>query len=95
VIKGFMLQTGDPKGDGTGGESIWGREFEDEFVKTLRYGAACSAWRHFSTSVVCGSAATDFGRGSVAAAAELTSHVHFSPAKLSFVLFCFVLFCCY
>ena len=23
VIKGFMIQTGDPKGDGTGGESIW------------------------------------------------------------------------
>ena len=23
VINGFMIQTGDPKGDGTGGESIW------------------------------------------------------------------------
>ncbi len=33
VISSFMLQTGDPLGDGTGGESIWGSEFEDEFVR--------------------------------------------------------------
>lgn len=37
IIKGFMLQTGDPLGDGTGGESLWGHEFEDEFHKTLKH----------------------------------------------------------
>lgn len=37
IIKQFMIQTGDPLGNGTGGESIWGGEFEDEFDLKLRH----------------------------------------------------------
>ena len=36
VMDDFMIQGGDPKGDGTGGDNIWGTEgFEDEFNKKV------------------------------------------------------------
>lgn len=36
IMNEFMIQGGDPKGTGTGGESIWGKPFEDEFDVNYR-----------------------------------------------------------
>ena len=36
VIKDFMIQGGDPTGTGMGGESVWGKPFEDEFSEEAR-----------------------------------------------------------
>ncbi len=35
VIKGFMIQGGDPEGTGMGGESIWKKDFDDEFAPNV------------------------------------------------------------
>jgi peptidylprolyl isomerase len=37
VIKGFMIQGGDPTGTGRGGESVWGKPFEDEVSSDFKF----------------------------------------------------------
>ncbi|CAD7680853.1 unnamed protein product [Nyctereutes procyonoides] len=36
-IKGFTVETGDLTGTGRGGNSIWGKEFEDEYSNFLKH----------------------------------------------------------
>ncbi|KAH8319614.1 hypothetical protein KR074_002354 [Drosophila pseudoananassae] len=36
-IRNFIVQGGDPTGSGSGGESIWGKKFEDEFKPNLTH----------------------------------------------------------
>lgn len=52
VMEDFMIQGGDPKGDGTGGESIWGEGFEEEIDQSLvpYRGALCMASAGTGTS---------------------------------------------
>ena len=40
VIRGFMLQAGDPTGTGRGGASIWNKNFEDEFSPSALFDKA-------------------------------------------------------
>lgn len=40
IISDFMIQGGDPTGTGRGGESIYGKKFEDELTSELKHTGA-------------------------------------------------------
>lgn len=48
VIKDFMIQGGDPEGTGIGGESVWGKGFENEFNKNLLHFRGALSMAHTS-----------------------------------------------
>lgn len=54
VMEEFMIQGGDPKGDGTGGESIWGKDFGEELdLGLVPYrGALCMASKGTGTNSI-------------------------------------------
>ncbi|PPD98203.1 hypothetical protein GOBAR_DD04774 [Gossypium barbadense] len=56
IIKGFLVQGGDPTGCGTGGESIYGSVFPDEFHSRLRF--------NHRGIVACANAGTPHSNGS-------------------------------
>jgi cyclophilin family peptidyl-prolyl cis-trans isomerase len=57
VIEEFMIQGGDPQGTGRGGESIWGKDFEEEIDDSIKpyRGALCMASRGSKNSPSLGS----------------------------------------
>ncbi|XP_078428910.1 cyclophilin-like peptidyl-prolyl cis-trans isomerase family protein [Wolffia australiana] len=56
IIKSFLVQGGDPTGSGTGGESIYGGSFPDEFHTRLRF--------NHRGLVACANAGTPHSNGS-------------------------------
>ena len=54
VMEEFMIQGGDPEGTGSGGESIWGKDFGEELDKELvpYRGALCMASRGTGTNSI-------------------------------------------
>ncbi len=55
IIKDFMVQGGDPKGDGTGGESIWGGEFDGGTDEHLLHAAGAVAYANSGSTATDGS----------------------------------------
>ena len=55
VINGFMIQGGDPLGNGTGGESIWGDKFDGGTSENLIHTAGAVAYANSGSTSTNGS----------------------------------------
>jgi cyclophilin family peptidyl-prolyl cis-trans isomerase len=55
VIKDFMDQTGDPRGDGTGGQSMWGGDFDGGIPDGLYHFTGAVAYANTGTTSTSGS----------------------------------------
>ncbi len=51
VINDFMIQTGDPLGNGSGGESIWGQDFANEISVNARHFSGAVAMANRANNV--------------------------------------------
>ena len=55
VIPGFMIQGGDPKGNGTGGKSIWGDKFDGGITEGLYHFTGAVAYCNSGSTATNGS----------------------------------------
>lgn len=55
IINNFMIQGGDPKGNGTGGECIWGEKFDGGVSPNLCHAAGAVAYANSGSTATNGS----------------------------------------